>query len=149
MPVQFLTYYTGLEFPLALLHQAAFPEHEQWSVKAFKDLLHLPTSFLCVLFDDIKGLQGFLLYSKIIDEAEIITFAVHPVCQGQGLGKQILHAFLQKMKTQNINSIFLEVEETNERAYLLYSHNQFKVTAKRLDYYGKGKNAYLMRYSVE
>lgn len=148
MPIQFITEENGLEYPLALLHQSAFPEHEYWKPEDFKTLMALPTHSACVYMDKENVMLGFLFYSKIIDEAEIVTFAVSPSFQGRGIGKAILEQFIKKMKMENIKSVFLEVAEDNKKAYQLYCNYNFEVQTKRVDYYGKNKNAYLMLKSL-
>ena len=136
MSIQFITNKNGLEYPLALIHLMAFPEHDQWQVKDFKQLLALPNSENC--------LQGFLLYVQILKEAEIITFAVDPICQNQGVGKNILKQFLKRMEQESVKKVFLEVAEENKKAYYLYNFFHFQIHTIRKSYYGKNKNAFLM-----
>lgn len=145
MTIRSVSYYEGLEVHLAQLHKAAFPPTEYWHSEAFRDLLRLPTHHLCVSYNEVHGLQGFLLYSLVIDEVEIITFAVEPIWQGKGIGEQLMQYFLQEMKAQSVYSVFLEVAENNKKAYALYAKHKFEVVVKRLNYYNNGQNAFLMR----
>lgn len=147
MPIEFISYQKGLEDFLAILHRAAFSGHKPWSADAFRELLALPINHLCVSYKGhaVSELEGFLIYSAFMDEAEIITFAVAPCLQGQGIGKKIMGSFLHEMKCLGIQSVFLEVAEKNHQAYGLYASYEFKVQAKRMNYYGQGNHAFLMK----
>lgn len=144
MPIQIISAQAGIEYSLSWLHQAAFPEEKCWKPDDFKMLLALPTHFVCLYRDAETMVQGFLLYSKILDEAEIITFAVNPFFQGQGVGTAIMKGFLAAMKKEKIRSVFLEVAENNKKAYSLYRFFGFQTKTVRTDYYGKNKDAFLM-----
>lgn len=147
MGIQFPEYYEGLETVLSCIHKAGFPAHEEWSAKAFRDVLSLPTYDICIHVsdDDREKIQGFLLYSCLMDEAEIITFVVLPEARQKGIGKALLQDFLLQMDRQAVNIVFLEVAEDNSVARSLYRKTGFQEYGKRNHYYGQDRHAIIMR----
>ncbi|MDI2091725.1 GNAT family N-acetyltransferase [Commensalibacter oyaizuii] len=144
MTIQFFSQPNGLEEYLSYLHVAGFPPTEGWSASAFKTLLEMSQYHICIDFDEQYRIRGFLLYSVVIDQAEIITFVVHPTYRGQKIGRCIINAFLQEIVEQRVSSIFLEVAENNAVAIRLYESCGFIKCGKRLNYYKNGMNAILM-----
>jgi len=68
----------------------------------------------------------------------MMSFAVAPQAQGQGLGKQLLTAFLQALSQQvpAVTSIWLTVDPANQPALRLYQQHGFYISAQEPDYYG-------------
>lgn len=115
---------------LAALHAAAFP-HEPWSAADFAAFLKDPTTLL------VMGTQGFALLRIVLDEAEILTFAVDPVAQGQGYGGAILVDALGQAKARGVARVFLEVAADNASARALYARAGFAQTGQRKGYYAR------------
>ncbi|WP_455482103.1 ribosomal protein S18-alanine N-acetyltransferase [Bartonella sp. B35(2025)] len=78
---------------------------------------------------------GFCLCRLIVDEAEIITIAVHPHCRRQGIGYLLIDSTLRHLYNKRAAKLFLEVEETNLSALSLYQRFEFQKISKRLAYY--------------
>ncbi|WP_074381011.1 ribosomal protein S18-alanine N-acetyltransferase [Bartonella doshiae] len=78
---------------------------------------------------------GFCLCRLILDEAEIITIAVHPHYHRQGVGTLLIDNIFLHLHHQRAIKLFLEVEETNLSALSLYQRFEFQKIAKRLAYY--------------
>ena len=80
-----------------------------------------------------------------VDEGQITNIATHPDYRRQGYGKAIVEALIKYSKNNGINSISLEVRESNRAAIELYSRLGFKVEGKRKDFYTKPtENALIM-----
>lgn len=96
--------------------------------------------------------QGFLLGRVIADEAELLTVAVRPEAQGQGIGNRLVAAFLAEAAKRGAAQAFLEVAETNSAARALYSRAGFAETGRRKGYYstvgGPSVDAILMSRAV-
>lgn len=91
------------------------------------------------------GEVGFILGRIIRVDVEILTFAVLPEYQKQGIGQKLLTTFLKDL--QNV-SIYLEVAINNRAAIELYTKNGFTIRGIRKGYYQHGQelpvDAYLM-----
>lgn len=94
--------------------------------------------------------KGFLVYSQVLDEAEIIIIWVVSGSRNQGLGSKLLNEFLKICRSANINKAFLEVAENNYSAIKLYEANGFREIGRRRAYYtrsnGETIDAITMQY---
>ena len=76
-------------------------------------------------------LVGFILGSSVLDQNEIITFAICKEFQKKRIAKALLEHYLEQIKCQ----CYLEVARSNERAIALYQQQGFNVLNIRKDYY--------------
>ncbi|MBY0281335.1 MAG: ribosomal protein S18-alanine N-acetyltransferase [Alphaproteobacteria bacterium] len=135
---------------LALIHAECFIGQQIWSQETFKDFFTSNTNWGRVSgWMAIQGEQecGFILVRKIVQECEILTFAVRPDFQRKGIGRLLLRHLLDEMDIP----IFLEVATDNFAAIKLYESEGFEVLTIRRSYYESEpgrprKDAYLMRY---
>lgn len=88
------------------------------------------------------NLLGFIVISKVMDEAEILTFAVDPSYQGRGIGKRLLSYVICELKQAQITTLFLEVDITNIIAQNLYTTIGFKIIGKRKSYYPQANGCF-------
>lgn len=144
MSIQFLSHMDGKEANFSTVHVAAFPQGRGWNEKAFKDLLEISFHYLVVDYDDENKIRGFLLYSLILDEAEILTFCVSPAKQSKGVGGNLLAVFLEKMKNKHVTTVLLDVAENNFSAIKLYNRYGFMENGRRRKYYENKIDALLM-----
>ena len=72
-----------------------------------------------------------------VDEGQITNIATHPDHRRQGYGKAVVEALIRYAKNNHLESISLEVRESNKAAIELYSALGFKVEGKRKDFYTK------------
>ncbi len=80
---------------------------------------------------------GFVIIRTVVDEAEVITIAVHPRQRGRGIGKKLMEAALFRLYGERCSHVFLEVDAANEAALLLYQSLGFKEVGKRKGYYSE------------
>ncbi|CAI3931282.1 ribosomal protein S18-alanine N-acetyltransferase [Commensalibacter papalotli (ex Botero et al. 2024)] len=144
MSLQCFNHIHGIEKELSLLHVAAFPEGQGWKIKDFQGLLEISFHHILIDYNIENKIRGFLIYSVIVDEAEILTFCVNPTEQHKGVGKGIMAAFLEEMQTKHIKTVFLEVAEDNLSAIKLYKRYGFFLNGRRLKYYDHNIDALLM-----
>jgi len=100
-----------------------------WSEGEIADLLASPLCFV------VTAPQGFAMGRLVAGEAELLTIAVDPVAQGQGVGRRLMRAFLDDLQQRGAETVFLEVAEGNAPARALYSRAGFVVTGRRRGYY--------------
>ncbi|MBQ9750879.1 MAG: ribosomal protein S18-alanine N-acetyltransferase [Clostridia bacterium] len=79
-----------------------------------------------------------------VDEGQITNIATHPDHRRQGYGKAVVEALIRYAKNNHLESISLEVRESNKAAIELYSALGFKVEGKRKDFYTKPTEAALV-----
>lgn len=86
--------------------------------------------------DDATGLQpaGFALIKRVLDEAELLLFAVHPQHRRRGLGARLLQSALAELKNSAISTITLEMRRDNP-AEILYKKFGFVAVGQRPKYY--------------
>ena len=82
-----------------------------------------------------EEISGFVIYSSVVDEGEILLVAVHPDLRGQGLGKFLMQKAFSDMKNVGAKKVFLEVRKSNTAAKALYVSLKAEQIAERKDYY--------------
>ncbi|MGC8536307.1 MAG: GNAT family N-acetyltransferase [Rhizomicrobium sp.] len=121
---------------LASLHSVCFDE--QWTALALGQLLASAGTY-ALLADDAGGVRGFILVRVAADEAEILTFAVHPLWRRQGLGRDLLCAAARLATLQGGQTLILEVAAVNFAARQLYDRFGFRQAGLRRSYYEPGE----------
>ncbi|WP_455480937.1 ribosomal protein S18-alanine N-acetyltransferase [Bartonella sp. B12(2025)] len=125
---------------LPQIHQHCFVP--SWEKQAFDNFLQDQSVFgyKASLIGQPDQILGFCLCRLILDEAEIITIAVHPHFRRQGIGSLLIDSTLRHLHHEHTIKLFLEVEETNLSALNLYHRFEFQKISKRLAYY-QSKNS--------
>lgn len=77
---------------------------------------------------------GFFLSRAIIDEEELLLFAIAPQYRRRGLGHALLTRFIQEAQSNGMIRVFLEMRRDNP-AGLLYAAHGFKHLGIRNSYY--------------
>lgn len=85
-----------------------------------------------VVNDDVVG---YFYAQNVAGELTLLNIAVCPQQQGQGYGRQLLQAFLEKGELANAESAWLEVRESNLKAMHLYQEVGFNEVDRRRNYY--------------
>jgi ribosomal-protein-alanine N-acetyltransferase len=125
---------------MALVHGRAFAVRERWGADAIGLQLGLPGAF-----GWIAPAGGMILARTVADEAEVLTLAVDPAVQRQGVGRALLHRGLATARERGAQAIFLEVAADNAAAQALYCATGFTVVGRRPDYYPGGGDAVVLR----
>jgi [ribosomal protein S18]-alanine N-acetyltransferase len=82
-----------------------------------------------------KGIAGFVLYTLVAGEGEILTIATDPSWRKRGIGAKLVKAALAHLSGERAEAMFLEVGENNVGALALYRKLGFKEVARRSNYY--------------
>lgn len=143
---------------LACLHHEAFADasRDLWSENDFAQILALPTTVALIALmprgetgDDREIPAGFVIFTQVLDESEILTLGVMPAQRKTGIGHCLVQAVLKRITETGITSLFLEVREDNEAARHLYERHGFSLAGRRKDYYqlndGQRVDAVIMR----
>lgn len=114
---------------LAALHAAVFTVPRPWSADEFSSFLNDGISFLLV--ED----GGFLLGRAIAGEAELLTLAVEPDRQRQGIGARLVAGFIAQARARGATQAYLEVAANNVAAVAVYQRAGFAKVGQRRGYY--------------
>ncbi|ASJ16016.1 ribosomal-protein-alanine N-acetyltransferase RimI [Thermococcus chitonophagus] len=88
---------------------------------------------------------GYVMgYLKPDMEGHIMSIAVHPDYRGNGIGKALMIAVIERLFKRGARWIGLEVRVSNERAINLYKKLGFKIVKRIISYYSDGEDAYYM-----
>lgn len=104
-----------------------------WSAQSLKECFDDAYKML-VIFKGVKPAGFAVIYSTKIT-TDLLTIAIDPMYQGQGLGKLLLSKTLQEALAQSADECFLEVRASNFRAQNLYSSLGFEKVGVRKGYY--------------
>lgn len=92
---------------------------------------------------------GFAICQTVLDEATLFNIAIVPSYQGNGLGKLLLNELIARLKEKGVQTLWLEVRESNP-ARFLYEKIGFNEVDIRKNYYpkpsGGRENAVVMAY---
>lgn len=105
-----------------------------WTAEEFRDLLMGPhVEGLGLLFEE--DLVGFLIWSRVGDEAEIYTLFIQEDLRRQGLAARLLEEMEAYCGKKGVERIYLEVSVDNQRALSFYEKNHFNHLCIRKNYY--------------
>lgn len=92
-------------------------------------------------------LSGYIAFSLIKDEMEILNLAVHPDCRRQKIGSALLQKAFEICRDKGITKSFLDVKESNFAALNLYIEFGYVQIGVRKKYYPDTKeDALLFRH---
>lgn len=94
--------------------------------------------------------QGWYLATCQGADCELLFIYTAKIHRGHGLGRAlILDLIARAHQTVGLESIFLEVRESNQNAIKLYEHQGFMLISKRQKYYSNGEDALVYRLSLQ
>ena len=85
---------------------------------------------------------------RVLDEVEILSFAVDPAWRRSGVAARLLEDYLGSMQREKVRRVMLEVRESNTAARALYRSGGFEVEGSRREYYRDGETALLLGTSL-
>ena len=115
---------------IARLHAEGF--NRPWSADDFAGFLAERTYAAFGIIQDEK-LQAFILYQQIPPELELCSLVVTKKFRRGGLARTLITDSLANF--EDISTCYLEVNEHNTAARLLYASLGFQVSAVRNGYY--------------
>lgn len=98
-----------------------------------------------------NAVVGYCFGQLVAGEATLLNIAIDPQAQGKGYGKLLLDSFIEQMKAQQAEEIWLEVRASNTRAYHLYEALGFNEINRREGYYpaeNGREDALIMTYMI-
>jgi ribosomal-protein-alanine N-acetyltransferase len=138
----------ALDIPVLAKYEKELFPYSPWSTAQFKEeFAGIPTTrFMSVAEDGntIVGYCGVFVPAPGI-EADILTVAVLPAYRRQGIAKEFMRQIEAYAVEREASAMMLEVEVSNESAIKLYESLGYMKISVRMDYYGPGKDAHVMR----
>ena len=107
---------------------------DAWSEKSLENTFEYDYNHLLLeKRDDI--LAGYLIYSEVQGEAELLRVAVNKRCRKQGSAQSLMEQMLTELREAEAERVTLEVRAHNIPAVGLYKKNGFKEIFIRQNYY--------------
>ena len=139
-----LEIYNMTDYDLSLIKDILIDDFDDfWTYDVLQEELNNPNSeyFVAKLENNILGFAGIW---KAVDDAHITDIVVKKSNRQAGIGSKLLEKLIQTAKSQNFNSITLEVNEHNQPAINLYLKYGFKNVGFRKKYYKNKDSAIIM-----
>uniref|UniRef100_A0A7C5KC50 GNAT family N-acetyltransferase n=1 Tax=Thermodesulfobium narugense TaxID=184064 RepID=A0A7C5KC50_9BACT len=107
-----------------------------------KDLLDPLKCFFVALYEGLP--VGFISFFKLYDEIHLAYIYVKKDFRNLGLGTKLFKTTYERFFLKG-KEIWLEVETTYTIACIFYTKLGFRIMYKRKNYYGLGKDAWIMK----
>ncbi len=124
------------------IERACFAE-EPYSEDLFRDY-HARCPELFVVGKRRGRSAGYMITCIDQHRAEVISIAVHPLCQRKGLARRLIEHTLDRLSRDDVTEVGLMVRDTSEPGLRLYEHFGFRELSKAEQYYSDGGNAIRM-----
>ena len=142
----------ALDIPVLASYEKELFPYSPWSTAQFKEeFAGIPTTrFMSVAETDnqIVGYCGVFLPAPGV-EADVLTVAVLPDFRRQGIAREFMRQIEEWAKERGASALMLEVEKSNSAAIELYRSLGYMQISVRMDYYGPGQDAFVMRKEFE
>ncbi len=107
-----------------------------WSEGNFRDCLS--AAYEMIISEEGQQIIGYGVMSMAAGEAHLLNLCIHPQKQGRGHGRQLLNHLMQIADEKKVETLFLEVRASNNRARSLYYMAGFNEVGFRSGYYPSG-----------
>ena len=125
------------------IEKASFPQ--PWPFAAFERYVDEPGFLVAELG---PGIAGYVVADAVPNHGRplghIKDIAVHPDHRGEGIGSLLLERAIGVLAAQGIDSVKLEVRESNDTARSLYETFGFEHARTIPRYYDNGEDALVM-----
>lgn len=122
---------------VALDHQTLGIAH--WSERVygaiFESTSPLRMAWVALEPGQAEGLRGFLVAGVSAGHCQLENLAVAGGWRGRGIGSALVKRFLAEARALDLESITLEVRQSNQVARALYEKYGFAMSGRRRSYY--------------
>jgi ribosomal protein S18 acetylase RimI-like enzyme len=105
--------------------------------------------FLAIERDDMSGLAGYLVFTRVKKLALLHKICVIEEMRGKGVGKSLIHSLRLLLEKGGCYCIQLWVDEARSPARALYQASGFQQCGRCVDYYGPGRTGLKMELHIE
>lgn len=106
-----------------------------WHPHTFRSLISQERVIVLVADEPDHGVVGYAVSWWVMDQAELANIAVGEDHRGRGIGSALLDRILDEIRERKVESVFLEVRMSNDRAHGLYLNRGFTQIGIRAAYY--------------
>lgn len=120
-----------------------------WTLGNFKDSLNV--GYECQVLEYENSVMGYGVLAVAAGEAHLLNLSIAREWQHKGMGRKLLHHFIQLARDCHASVLFLEVRPSNREAIGLYESEGFRSIAIRRGYYpthGGREDAVLMELQL-
>lgn len=131
---------------LEALEKLCFPPQDRYDLRTLRVFVSLNGIGVLRYYNDTLDppmLAAFHLFDCLA--GELITLDVHPDYRGRGVATLLLATSLAKLRSLGHTSATCEIEIRNEVSLRLHAKFGFRPLRILKNYYGPGRDAYLMR----
>ncbi len=126
---------TSADLPAMRRIEAQAPTAAHWNESEYERVFAGDPPRLALVIHDGDTVRGFLIANQIGPEWELENIAVAAGTRRRGLASALLKHFLDVVKQQGGEVVFLEVRASNAAARALYAKYGFAETGRRRHYY--------------
>lgn len=132
----------------ASLDKELFP-YSPWSASQYKEEFSSPTRHFVVAVDEQQSIIGYAgVFAPGGAEADVLTVGVVPDHRGKGIARHLMAMLTDWAKQQRSTAMMLEVKVDNAEAIGLYVSLGYSKINTRMDYFGPGLDALVMRLEL-
>ncbi len=106
-----------------------------WKKEDFQYELTTHPSALYYVIENQDEILGYIGMWHFYEQAQIATFGIHKDYQRQGLGQMLLSYTIEQARKRDVETLSLEVRQSNIKARTIYEKNGFVDAAIRKNYY--------------
>jgi ribosomal-protein-alanine N-acetyltransferase len=110
-----------------------------WTEGILRDCLRV--GYSCWVCEYNDSLVAHMILSIAAGEAHLLNLCVAPEWQLRGIGRRLLCRAVRVAREREVDTVFLEVRETNAAARSLYESEGFCEIGRRRGYYPAGASA--------
>ena len=107
-----------------------------WTEGIMRDCLRV--GYRCWVCELANDLVGHAVMSVGAGEAHLLNLCISPGVQGKGYGRRLLRKMLRVAGDADVDTVFLEVRDSNHAARALYESEGFGEIGRRGGYYPDG-----------
>lgn len=108
-----------------------------WHPQTFRSLIARGGALFLVAENEEAGVVGYAIAWWVLEQGELANIAVTDPFRGRGVGSALLDRVLEEAAAAGVESLFLEVRASNDRARDLYQSRGFEQVGIRKGYYRK------------
>ena len=118
---------------------------DPWSENSVASELKNPLSLWLVALDGAT-VAGYIGSQRVGEEADMMNVAVHLDYRRKGIARELVMGLVSALREKGVQSLALEVRQSNEPAIALYSQLGFQQVGLRPNYYRNPKeNALILK----
>lgn len=120
-----------------------------WKPEDYYEEIHREGSLALIAKIENRAI-GFLTARSATNEIDILNIGVSPKYQKLGIGSSLLNNLLERVYETPVESIWLEVRESNTNAITFYRKKGFRQIQIRRNFYAQPvENAIVMRRELQ